>query len=99
MFDKNYKIAFLFLTLDNINWPQFWNNYIIKNKDYLNIYVHPKNPEKITISWLGYNTILNCGINECIYLFPEQKNFLLYHHVSMKLCENFPSFRVPMRKG
>lgn len=59
MYNKNYKIAFLFLTLDNVNWPQFWNEYIEKNKDYLNVYVHPKYPNKITVPWMKKNIIHN----------------------------------------
>lgn len=51
------KIAFLFLTLDNINHPIYWNNYI--NNKNINIYVHAKNPDKITIPWMKENIIKN----------------------------------------
>jgi hypothetical protein len=43
------KIAFLFLTLDNINQPTIWNDFFknIPSSKY-NIYIHPKYPEKVT---------------------------------------------------
>lgn len=53
------KIAFLFLTLDNINWPIFWDKFFLKNKNKYTIYVHPKNPDKITIPWMKKNIIKN----------------------------------------
>lgn len=43
------KIAFLFLTLDNLKHPQIWDMFfdgVDKNK--YNIYVHPKNVNKVT---------------------------------------------------
>lgn len=51
------KIALLFLTLDDINWPIFWDKYV-QNKN-VNIYVHPKYPEKVTIPWMKKNIIKN----------------------------------------
>jgi len=42
------KIAFLFLTLDNPNFPKIWNKYFRNHKDKYNIYIHPKYPEKLT---------------------------------------------------
>jgi hypothetical protein len=42
------KIAFLFLTLDNPNFPKIWDKYFKNNKDKYNIYIHPKYPEKVT---------------------------------------------------
>ena len=42
------KIAFLFLTLDNPNFPNIWNNYFKNHKDKYNIYIHPKYPDKLT---------------------------------------------------
>ena len=51
------KIAFLFLTLDNINWPIFWNKYFKGNESKYSIYVHPKFPEKVTIPWMKKNII------------------------------------------
>ena len=42
------KIAFLFLTLDNPNFPDIWNFYFKDHQDKINIYIHPKYPEKVT---------------------------------------------------
>lgn len=41
------KIAFLFLTLDNPNFPKIWNEYFKGNEDKYTIYIHPKYPEKV----------------------------------------------------
>ena len=42
------KIAFLFLTLDNPNFPNIWNYYFKGNENKINIYIHPKYPELVT---------------------------------------------------
>ena len=39
------KIAFLFLILDNPNFPNIWDYYFKGNEDKINIYIHPKYPE------------------------------------------------------
>ena len=41
------KIAFLFLTLDNINHPKIWDEYFKGNENKYNIYIHPKYPDKV----------------------------------------------------
>ena len=51
------RIAFLFLTIDNINYPAFWEKYFENNYDKINIYCHPKNPKNVTIPWLKKNII------------------------------------------
>lgn len=38
------KIAFLFLIIDNPNFPEIWNHYFKENEDKINIYIHPKFP-------------------------------------------------------
>jgi len=53
------KIAFLFLTIDNINHPFFWEEYFKNNHEKINIYCHPKNPKNVTIPWLKNNIISN----------------------------------------
>jgi hypothetical protein len=45
---KNKKIAFLFLIIDNPNFPEIWNYYFDKNYDKINIYIHPKYPDSHT---------------------------------------------------
>jgi hypothetical protein len=42
------KIAFLFLIIDNPNFPKIWDYYFKGNEDKINIYIHPKYPEKHT---------------------------------------------------
>jgi hypothetical protein len=51
------QIAFLFLILDNPNFPKIWNSYFRGNKDKYNIYIHPKYKEKTT--WQSKNIIEN----------------------------------------
>lgn len=42
------KIAFLFLTIGNPNFPKIWNAYFKNHRDKYNIYIHAKNPEQLT---------------------------------------------------
>lgn len=42
------KIAFLFLILDNPNFPKIWDKYFRGHKDKYSIYIHPKYPENVT---------------------------------------------------
>jgi hypothetical protein len=42
------KIAFLFLTLDNVNFPKIWNEYFKGHENKFTIYIHPKYPDKVT---------------------------------------------------
>ena len=43
------KIAFLFLTIDNLKHSNIWNMFFDKiDKKKYNIYVHPKNVNKVT---------------------------------------------------
>lgn len=51
------KIAFLFLILDNPNFPKIWNSYFRNNKNKYSIYIHPKFPEKTV--WKKKNIIKN----------------------------------------
>lgn len=41
------KIAFLFLTRDNINIPEIWQKYLKGKEELYSIYCHPKYPEKV----------------------------------------------------
>jgi len=41
------KIAFLFLTIDNVNQPRLWNEYFKDKGHKISIYRHAKNPEKV----------------------------------------------------
>lgn len=51
------KIAFLFLTIENPNFPKIWDKYFRNNKDKYSIYIHPKYPDKVT--WKRRNIIKN----------------------------------------
>jgi hypothetical protein len=42
------KIAFLFLIIDNPNFPKIWDYYFANNHDKINIYIHPKYPKSHT---------------------------------------------------
>lgn len=53
------KIAFLFLTIDNIHFPKLWEDFFDDNWENINIYCHPKNPENVTVPWLRNNIIPN----------------------------------------
>ena len=44
---KNKKIAFLFLTLSDPNFPDIWDKYFKGNEDKYSIYIHPKNPNQV----------------------------------------------------
>lgn len=55
----NKKIAFLFLTLDNVNFPTIWEKYFSGNEDKYTVYCHPKYPDKVTVNWLKSNIISN----------------------------------------
>lgn len=42
------KIAFLFLTIENPNFPKIWDEYFKGHENKYSIYIHAKYPEKIT---------------------------------------------------
>ena len=49
------QIAFLFLILDNPNFPKIWDSYFRGHKDKYNIYIHSKQKEKTL--WKSKNII------------------------------------------
>jgi len=49
------QIAFLFLILDNPNFPKIWDSYFRGHKDKYNIYIHSKHTEKTL--WKSKNII------------------------------------------
>ena len=51
------KIAFLFLTIDNINHPDLWKEYLFNDLSKISIYVHPKYPQKVSVDWMKENII------------------------------------------
>lgn len=54
---ENKKIAFLFLIIDNPNFPEVWDYYFNNNYDKINIYIHPKYPNQHT--WKPSHIIKN----------------------------------------
>ena len=58
------KIAFLFLTINDINFPEIWENYFKDNYDKISIYCHPKHPENVETPWLKKNIIKNLTTTE-----------------------------------
>ena len=53
----NYKIAFLFLVINDINFPTIWDNYFRGNEGKYSVYCHPKNPENVVTPWLRDNIV------------------------------------------
>ena len=51
------RIAFLFLTINDINFPDIWTQYFHGHQDQINIYCHPKNSENVVTPWLKNNII------------------------------------------
>jgi hypothetical protein len=49
----NHKLAFCFLTINDINNPNIWNNFFIDNSRY-NIYIHSKNPSNVKSFFKNY---------------------------------------------
>jgi len=42
------KIAFLFLTIKNVNFPNIWNKFFFGNENKFTIYIHAKYPNEVT---------------------------------------------------
>ena len=58
------KIAFLFLTIDNLKHPKIWDKFFdeVDKKKY-NIYTHPKNANKVTNKLLKSNHLIETPVN------------------------------------
>jgi len=65
------KIAFLFLTLDNPNFPKIWNYYFKGNENKINIYIHPKYPDQVT--WKKNKIIKNLKETEWGFIVEAYK--------------------------
>lgn len=52
-----HKIAYLFLTIGDINQPEIWSEYFKNNWHKINIYVHPKHTSLVKTKWLKSNII------------------------------------------
>ena len=71
------KIAFLFLTLDNVHYPEFWEKYFKNNYDKINIYCHPKYPEKVNVKWQKDNIIFKLVDTSWGYIVDAYISLLL----------------------
>lgn len=57
-----YKIAFLFLTIGDINQPNVWTKYFKDNYHKVSIYTHAKVPDKIVTPWLK-NSVISAHVD------------------------------------
>jgi hypothetical protein len=55
--DNPDKIAFLFLTRNNLKRPEIWESFLKGNESRYTIYCHPKEPEKVSDALLKPNII------------------------------------------
>jgi len=55
------KLAFLFLTREDVNYPKIWEKFLKNNMDRCNIYMHPKEGKKVKSFFKKYiiDTITN----------------------------------------
>ena len=53
------KVALLFLTIDDIHFPNIWSDYFKNYLEYINIYCHPKYPQNIKTIWLKIVSLIN----------------------------------------
>lgn len=53
------KIAFLFLTIGDLNHEYLWREYFKNNEDKYNIYCHPKERDNIKSKWMSNYVIKN----------------------------------------
>ena len=53
------KLAILFLTMSNVNFPDIWETFFENNQGKYSIYCHPKYPNDVTVNWLKLNIIKN----------------------------------------
>ena len=79
------KIAFLFLTIDNVLFPEIWDYYFRNNYDKISIYCHPKYPDKVTVPWQKKNIISNLTSTDWGFLTQATVNLLV---ASLKNKEN-----------
>jgi hypothetical protein len=56
------KIAFLFLTIKDVNFPKIWDEYFFGNENKFSIYIHPKYPNEVT--WHKEFIIKNLVVTE-----------------------------------
>lgn len=80
------KIAFLFITKDDINQPIIWQNYLRGNETKYNLYVHPKNPNDCQIPWIVSNIIPNLVPTDWGHIISAY--YELFKHATQQDDEN-----------
>lgn len=50
--NNNYKIAFLFLVIDDLHYPKIWESYLRKHRSQVSLYCHAKHPDQTATPWL-----------------------------------------------
>lgn len=78
------QIAFLFLTLDNPNFPNIWNKYFYNQSNKYNLYLHPKYPNNVT--WKKTKIIKN--LKETSWGFIVEAYYELFKE-AYKNTDNF----------
>lgn len=58
-YNRTYKVAFLFLVIEDIHYPDIWGEYFSGHEQKISIYCHAKYPDKVTTEWLRRNIITN----------------------------------------
>ena len=71
------KIAFLFITIDDVNFPQIWEYYFKNNYNKINIYCHPKNPQNVKTLWLKNNIISNLAQTSWGHIIQAKEKLLI----------------------
>lgn len=71
------KIAFLFITIDDVNFPQIWEYYFKNNYNKINIYCHPKNPQNVKTLWLKNNIIPNLAQTSWGHIIQAKQKLLI----------------------
>ncbi len=97
-----YKIAFLFLLIDNPNFPSIWDEYFKNNEDKYTIYIHPKYPEKHTwkpqciiknLKETAWGKIVEAAVSLFKEAYKDKNNYkfitISERGVPIKLFENF----------
>lgn len=84
------KIAFLFLTMGDIYFPELWEEYFKDRWNNIEIFCHPKYPEKVITPWLKKGILPNENLVETKwgYLSNAYIELLMYSCAHSK-CDKF----------
>ena len=84
------KIAFLFLTIGDLNFPDIWKQYFKGNWNNIEIFCHPKYPEKVKTEWLKKGILPKENLVETKWAFLTNAyiELLIYSIINSK-CDKF----------